>query len=227
MEKHSVSKLIGSPPGYIGYDEAGGLTEKIRRKPYAVVLFDEIEKAHPDIFNLLLQILEDGVLSDSHGRRISFKDAIVVMTSNVGAKNITEQVKPLGFSQGGHSPTDESIKSDVLKELKNTFRPEFLNRIDDIIVFKKLSKEQIREIAEKMLGPLIKRVEDRGITMTVQPEALDLLAERGFDPVMGARPLRRAIQSEVEDILAEKLLSGDLGETAVMGVEDGRIIISG
>jgi ATP-dependent Clp protease ATP-binding subunit ClpC len=227
MEKHAVSKLIGSPPGYIGYDEAGGLTEKVRRKPYSVVLFDEIEKAHPDVFNLLLQILEDGVLTDSHGRRVSFKDAIVVMTSNVGAKNITEGNKTLGFSQDDRLPTDESIKSDIMKELKNTFRPEFLNRVDDVIVFKKLTQQQIREIAEKMLAPLIKRVEERGVTLTVKPEALDLLAERGYDPVMGARPLRRAIQSEVEDVLAEKLLSGELKESAAMGVEDGRIVISG
>jgi ATP-dependent Clp protease ATP-binding subunit ClpC len=226
MEKHAVSKLIGSPPGYIGYDEAGGLTEKVRRKPYSVVLFDEIEKAHPDVFNLLLQILEDGVLTDSHGRRVSFKDAIVVMTSNVGAKNITES-KKLGFSEDDRSPTDDSIKNDVMKELKSTFRPEFLNRVDDIIVFRKLTQEQIRAIAEKMLKPLIKRVEERGITLTVKPEALDLLAENGFDPVMGARPLRRAIQSEVEDVLAEKLLSGELKENAVMEVEDGRIVISG
>jgi ATP-dependent Clp protease ATP-binding subunit ClpC len=227
MEKHSVSKLIGSPPGYIGYDEAGGLTEKIRRKPYSVVLFDEIEKAHPDVFNLLLQILEDGVLTDSHGRRVSFKDAIVVMTSNVGAKSITEQNKTLGFTQGDRTPTDESIKADVQKELKNTFRPEFLNRVDEIIVFKKLSKDQIREIAEKMLKPLIARVGEQGVSLTVKPEALDLLAERGFDPVMGARPLRRAIQSEVEDLLAEKLLSGELAENAGLGVENGRIVISG
>ncbi|MCL2003911.1 MAG: ATP-dependent Clp protease ATP-binding subunit [Oscillospiraceae bacterium] len=227
MEKHAVSKLIGSPPGYVGYDEAGGLTEKIRRKPYSVVLFDEIEKAHPDVFNLLLQILEDGVLTDSHGRRVSFKDAIVVMTSNVGAKNITSQNKTLGFTQSDRSPTDDVIRGDVMKELKNTFRPEFLNRVDEIIVFKKLTKEQIRDIAEKMLEPLIKRVGERGVTLTVRPEALDLLAERGFDPVMGARPLRRAIQSEVEDALAEKLLSGELKESASMGAEDGRIVISG
>ncbi|MDR0325757.1 MAG: ATP-dependent Clp protease ATP-binding subunit [Oscillospiraceae bacterium] len=227
MEKHAVSKLIGSPPGYVGYDEAGGLTEKVRRKPYSVVLFDEIEKAHPDIFNLLLQILEDGVLTDSHGRRISFRDSIVVMTSNVGAKNITERSKTPGFSQSDRSPTDESIKSDVLKELKNTFRPEFLNRVDEVIVFSKLTREQIREIAEKMLAPLIRRVEERGIRLTVQPQALDLLAGRGFDPVMGARPLRRAIQTEVEDVLAEKILSGEIKENADVGVEDGRIVIRG
>jgi ATP-dependent Clp protease ATP-binding subunit ClpC len=145
----------------------------------------------------------------------------------VGAKNITEGNKTLGFSQDDRLPTDESIKSDIMKELKNTFRPEFLNRVDDVIVFKKLTQQQIREIAEKMLEPLIKRVEERGVTLTVKPEALDLLAERGYDPVMGARPLRRAIQSEVEDVLAEKLLSGELKESAAMEVEDGRIVISG
>ncbi|MDR0293731.1 MAG: ATP-dependent Clp protease ATP-binding subunit, partial [Oscillospiraceae bacterium] len=227
MEKHAVSKLIGSPPGYIGYDEAGGLTEKVRRKPYSVVLFDEIEKAHPDVFNLLLQVLEDGVLTDSHGRRVSFRDAIVVMTSNVGARNITEQNKMLGFSQGGRAPTDESIRGDVLKELKNTFRPEFLNRVDEVIVFKKLTREEIREIAEKMLEPLIKRMEGMGVALTAAPEALDLLAERGFDPVMGARPLRRAIQSEVEDALAEKMLAGEIKGGAVIGAEDGHIVIGG
>jgi ATP-dependent Clp protease ATP-binding subunit ClpC len=225
MEKHAVSKLIGSPPGYIGYDEAGGLTEKVRRKPYSVVLFDEIEKAHPDVFNLLLQILEDGILTDSHGRKVSFKETIVVMTSNVGAHSITEQTKTLGFSQGDGSPTDKSIKGDVMKELKKTFRPEFLNRVDETIVFKKLTPEQIRQIAEKMLAPLAARLLERDITLEVTPGALDLLSERGFDPVMGARPLRRAIQSEVEDKLAEKMLSGEISGKAIVDVKDGNIFI--
>jgi ATP-dependent Clp protease ATP-binding subunit ClpC len=227
MEKHSVSKLIGSPPGYVGYDEAGGLTEKVRRKPYSVVLFDEIEKAHPDVFNLLLQILEDGVLTDSHGRKVSFKETIVVMTSNVGAHSITEQSRPLGFSQNESSPSDQAIKGDVMKELKKTFRPEFLNRVDEIIVFKKLTREQIQEIAEKMLTPLTLRMSEKGVVLSVEPSALELLAAQGFDPVMGARPLRRAIQSEIEDKLAEKLLSGEISKSASVSADGENIIIGG
>ncbi len=225
MEKHTVSKLIGSPPGYVGYDEAGGLTEKVRRKPYSVVLFDEIEKAHPDVFNLLLQILEDGVLTDSHGRRVSFRDAIVVMTSNLGARNITEPGKTMGFTHAERVLTDEAIREAVTKELKQAFRPEFINRVDEIIVFQKLTKEQIRSIAEKMLAPLIERVGGLGITLTVQPEVLDWLSEKGYDPVMGARPLRRAIQAEIEDKLAEKMLTKQL-DNVQLTMQDGHLVIS-
>ncbi|MDR1691786.1 MAG: ATP-dependent Clp protease ATP-binding subunit [Oscillospiraceae bacterium] len=226
MEKHTVSKLIGSPPGYVGYEEAGGLTEKVRRKPYTVALFDEIEKAHPDVFNLLLQILEDGVLTDSHGRKVSFRDTIVVMTSNLGARNITEPNKTMGFSQSDRVMTDEAIRDAVTKELKQAFRPEFINRVDEIIVFQKLSKEQIRDIADKMLAPLTERVKGLGITLTVQPEVLDWLAEKGFDPVMGARPLRRAIQSEIEDRLAEKMLAKQLTlDNVQITIADGQVTI--
>ena len=223
MEKHAVSRLIGSPPGYVGYEEGGGLTEKIRRKPYSVVLFDEIEKAHPDVFNLLLQILEDGILTDSHGRRVSFKNTIVVMTSNLGARNITEPGKTMGFVQNSPERDQEAIRKEVTGELKKTFRPEFLNRVDEVIVFHQLGRSQIREIAEKMLDPLIRRMAGLGIALTVTPEALDLLAGHGFDPVLGARPLRRAIQAEVEDMLAERILGGDIKTKAVIGAEDDRI----
>ncbi|MDR1668466.1 MAG: ATP-dependent Clp protease ATP-binding subunit [Oscillospiraceae bacterium] len=227
MEKHTVSKLIGSPPGYVGYDEAGGLTEKVRRKPYSVVLFDEIEKAHPDVFNLLLQILEDGVLTDSHGRRVSFRDAIVVMTSNLGARNITEPGKTMGFTHAERVLTNEDIREAVTKELKQAFRPEFINRLDEIIVFQKLTKEEIRSIAEKMLAPLTERVKGLGITLTVQPEVLDWLSEKGYDPVMGARPLRRAIQAEIEDKLAEKMLAKQLtAENVQLTMDNGQLIIS-
>ncbi len=227
MEKHTVSKLIGSPPGYVGYDEAGGLTEKIRRKPYTVVLFDEIEKAHPDVFNLLLQILEDGVLTDSHGRRVSFRDAIVVMTSNLGARNITEPGKTMGFTHAERVMSDDAIREAVTKELKQAFRPEFINRVDEIIVFQKLTKEQIRSIAEKMLAPLIERVKSLGITLTVHSEVLDWLSEKGYDPVMGARPLRRAIQAEIEDKLAEKMLSKQLTiDNVQLTMQDGQPVIS-
>ena len=226
MEKHSISKLIGSPPGYVGYDEGGGLTEKIRRKPYSVVLFDEIEKAHPDVFNLLLQILEDGILTDSGGRRVDFKNTIIVMTSNLGARDITEPARPLGFVAASDSRTRESIRDAVMKELKKAFRPEFLNRVDEIIIFRQLTSEQIREIAGKMLAPLIARVAGLGLTLTVDDGALELLAARGFDPSMGARPLRRAIQFEVEDLLAEKMLSGEVTDRAEIRAEYGQIIIA-
>lgn len=224
MESHSISKLIGSPPGYVGYDEAGGLTEKIRRKPYSVVLFDEIEKAHPDIFNLLLQILEDGILTDSHGRRVSFQNTLVVMTSNLGARNITRQENTLGF-MSGPANSQENIRSEVMKELKKAFRPEFINRLDEIIVFNQLSSDEIKEIAGKMLAPLMKRAESMGVALSVEPEALDLLAKQGFDPVMGARPLRRAIQSQIEDKLAEKLLLGQIKTSAIIKASDGEIMV--
>jgi ATP-dependent Clp protease ATP-binding subunit ClpC len=212
MEKHTVSKLIGSPPGYVGYDEGGQLTEKVRRKPYSVILFDEIEKAHEEVFNIMLQIMEDGVLTDSHGRKADFKNTVIVMTSNVGAKNITEIKKPLGFSL---SETDgvksqAEIKNSVMTELKRTFKPEFLNRIDDIIVFDQLSKENIRQIAGNMLREVAARVNSLGINLEADDDALDILAAAGFDPVYGARPLRRVIQNEVEDSIAERLLDGNL-----------------
>lgn len=228
MEKHTVSKLIGSPPGYIGYDEGGQLTEKVRRKPYSVLLFDEIEKAHEDVFNIMLQMMEDGILTDSQGRRVDFKNTIIVMTSNVGARNITDKQKKLGFApQGGNDEASkfENIKSAVLEELKRTFKPEFLNRVDETIVFHQLSRENIREISAKMLEEVKKRIGTMGIEMTADEAAIDLLSEKGFDPTYGARPLRRAIQSAVEDAAAEKILDGSIksGDRVTVTAVDGRI----
>ncbi len=212
MEKHTVSKLVGAPPGYVGYDEGGQLTEKVRRRPYSVVLFDEIEKAHPDVFNMLLQILEDGILTDSQGRRVDFKNCIIIMTSNVGAKLISSSgAGSLGFS-GDDSGTisQAKIRDSVMKELKNAFRPEFLNRVDDIIVFQRLTQEDIKQIAARMLTVLSKRIESLGITLSFSDEAVEAIAKAGFDPVYGARPLRRAIQSRIEDKLSEALLEGNI-----------------
>ena len=229
MEKQSVSRLIGSPPGYVGYDQGGQLTEKVRRKPYSVVLFDEIEKAHEDVFNVMLQILDDGHLTDGQGRRADFRNTVIVMTSNVGARTITEKKTALGFAGTEESGerSYEHICQAVTAELKKTFRPEFLNRIDETIVFRPLSREDIRAIAENMLRGVEQRMEGLGLGLTVTPEALSLLAETGFDPVYGARPLRRTIRSEVEDAAAEALLSGALreGDTARVEAEDGKIVV--
>ena len=211
MEKHTVSKLVGSPPGYVGYDEGGQLTEKVRRKPYSVVLFDEIEKAHPDVFNMLLQILDDGVLTDSQGRRVDFRNCIIIMTSNVGAKLITNAGNAaLGFKgeEGNGTMSQSDIKDAVMGELKKCFRPEFLNRVDDIIVFEQLNKDDIKEIARRMLKTLKNRVHDMGIELSFDDSAIEKIADEGFDPVYGARPLRRAIQSEIEDKLSEEMLDG-------------------
>ena len=231
MEKHTVSKLIGSPPGYVGYDEGGQLTEKVRRKPYSVILFDEIEKAHEDVFNIMLQIMDDGVLTDSQGRKVNFKNTIIVMTSNIGARNITDKQKTLGFSDC-ESKNDgikgiEEIRSLVMKDLKSTFRPEFLNRIDETIVFHQLSREDIKKIAGNMLEIVSKRLDAIGITLSVTNEALEKLAEDGFDPIYGARPLRRTIQSTIEDGAAEKLLDGSLksGDKAEASVENDKIVL--
>ena len=227
MEKHTVSRMVGSPPGYVGYDEGGQLTEKVRRKPYCVLLFDEIEKAHPDVFNILLQILEDGVLTDSQGRHVDFKNTIIIMTSNVGARLITER-KNLGFGEAAQVK-EEQIKEDVLAELKKQFRPEFLNRVDDIIVFHQLQKADIREIAKRMLGNLRKRVRDQDMDITFTDQAVDTIADAGFDPVYGARPLRRAIQNKIEDTLSEAILDGSVktGEQIVCDVDsDGKFIFT-
>ena len=211
MEKHTVSRLVGSPPGYVGYDEGGQLTEKVRRKPYSVVLFDEIEKAHPDVFNILLQILDDGILTDSQGRRVDFRNTVIIMTSNLGARLITEN-KSLGFSAGDtvSDRSYETIKSDVMGEIKRAFRPEFINRIDDIIVFHQLTKEDINKIASKMLETLAERLKANNITVRFTEGAIEKIGDAGFDPVYGARPLRRAIQSEIEDLIAEKILDGSV-----------------
>ena len=208
MEKHTVSKLIGSPPGYVGYDDAGQLTEKVRKKPYSVILFDEIEKAHPDIFNMLLQILDDGILTDSQGRKINFKNTVIIMTSNIGARLITEK-KEFGFTVNSNleqTKSNEAIKSDVINELKKVFKPEFLNRVDEIIVFQKLTKEEIYQITDKMLSALILKINNIGINIEFSKEAKEKIAEIGYDPIYGARPLKRAIQSNIEDKLAEFIL---------------------
>lgn len=218
MEKHTVSKLIGSPPGYVGYEEGGYLTDKVRRKPYSVVLFDEIEKAHPDVFNILLQILEDGRLTDSQGRTVDFKNTIIIMTSNVGARIITDQKeKSLGFA-GEQSSTGsfENIKERVVAELKELFRPEFLNRVDDIIVFNKLSQKNIQEIAKKMLDNLKDRLSDLEIKIEFTDKAIEELAKEGFDEFYGARPLRRAIRSKIEDALSEKILEGTVDKNKLI-----------
>ncbi|MBQ9757245.1 MAG: ATP-dependent Clp protease ATP-binding subunit [Clostridia bacterium] len=211
MEKHAVSRLVGSPPGYVGYDEGGQLTEKVRRKPYSVILFDEIEKAHPDVFNILLQILDDGILTDSQGRRVDFRNTVIIMTSNLGARLITEN-KSLGFATESENLEKDysKIKSDVMGELKRAFRPEFLNRIDDIIVFRQLSRDDIKQISAKMLSVLAERLLSNDVTAKFTDKAIEHIAEIGFDPTFGARPLRRAIQSDIEDMIAEKMLAGEI-----------------
>ncbi len=231
MDKHNVSRLVGSPPGFVGYEEGGQLTEKVRRKPYSVVLFDEIEKAHPDVFNILLQILEDGILTDSQGRRVDFKNTVVIMTSNVGARLITEKAKmSLGFGSAETSADAdyESAKAKVVGELKEVFRPELINRIDEIIVFRKLTSEEIKEIAGIMLSSLKKRMASLGYNVEFTPELTDHLAEAGYDDVYGARPLRRAIQSQVEDFLADSILGGELKdkEKIIVGYDGNVKILS-
>ena len=213
MEKHTVSKMVGSPPGYVGYEEGGQLTEKVRRKPYSVVLFDEIEKAHPDVFNMLLQILDDGILTDSQGRKVDFKNTVIIMTSNVGAKLISGASGSLGFNSDKDSSgtlSDSKIRDAVMGELKKMFRPEFLNRVDDIIVFEQLKKDDIKKIASNMLEILRKRTSGLGIEISFDESAVDKIADEGFDPVYGARPLRRAIQSKIEDKLSEKMLDSSV-----------------
>ena len=234
MERHTVSRLIGSPPGYVGHDEGGQLTEKVRRKPYSVVLFDEIEKAHEDVWNVLLQILDDGRITDSQGRTVDFKNTVIVMTSNIGAKALTAAGAKLGFSseERGSDPDAETAfqraRDTVMAELRQTFRPEFLNRIDDIIVFRSLTQADIQEVARRMLNTVSARMETMGIHLDASNEAVAELAKEGFDPKYGARPLRRAIQSKVEDAVAEKMLDGTFqtGDTARLTVEDNKLCIT-
>ena len=228
MEKHTVSRLVGSPPGYVGFDEGGQLTEAVRRKPYSVVLFDEIEKAHPDVFNILLQILEDGRVTDSQGKTVDFKNTVIIMTSNVGARLITEKQNTLGFAgSGGESKDFEKIKELVMGELKNLFKPEFLNRVDDIIVFHKLTREDTARIAGKMLETLKGKLAEMGIEMEFAPEAVEALAEKGYDPLYGARPLRRVIQSKIEDTVSEQMLEGRVaaGKRYACRLADGEFSI--
>jgi ATP-dependent Clp protease ATP-binding subunit ClpC len=228
MEKHSVSRLVGSPPGYVGYDEGGQLTEKVRRKPYSVVLFDEIEKAHPDVFNMLLQILDDGRLTDSTGRTVDFRNTVIIMTSNVGARDIVEP-KRLGFSSMDENASQdyEDMKKNVMTELKKTFRPEFINRVDEIIVFHPLSREDIKKICSLMLNETAKRMEQNNIKITFTEEVKEFLADKGYDKTYGARPLKRTIQEHIEDKLAEAILDDKVkeGDSISISYEDGKIII--
>lgn len=232
MEKHTVSRLIGSPPGYVGFDEGGQLTEAVRRNPYSVILFDEIEKAHPDVFNILLQILDDGRLTDSQGKVVDFKNAVIIMTSNIGARLITEKQRPsLGF--GGNSESDsnddfEKTKELVTTELKKVFRPEFLNRVDDIIVFHKLKKDEIKLIAQNMLNGLRSKLKELDIEISFEDSVAEAISDKGFDPVYGARPLRRAIQTELEDMISEMILEGTVtaGHSYICIFEDGKYAVN-
>ena len=221
MEKHTAARLIGAPPGYVGYEEGGQLTEQVRRKPYSVVLFDEIEKAHPDVFNVLLQILEDGRLTDGKGRTVDFRNVVVIMTSNVGATSLQ---RTLGFGAADEAESHEKMKERVLSDLKRTFRPEFLNRVDDIIVFHALNEEHIKQIIGIMLDELNSKIADYDLKIEVTPEARDALVKEGFDPAFGARPLRRVIQKRLEDNISEEMLQGKIspGDTIVVSVEDGK-----
>ena len=213
MEKHAVSRLVGSPPGYVGYDEGGQLTEAVRRKPYSVLLLDEIEKAHPDVFNILLQILEDGRLTDSQGRTVDFRNAIIIMTSNIGASEIARN-QGIGFTVSDDTGiTYDDMKGRIMSELRKVFRPEFLNRIDEVIVFHKLSREEVREIIELMLARVRNQVAEHELMLELDNGAKDFLADKGWDPSMGARPLRRAIQRYIEDPLADEVLKAGGGDS--------------
>jgi ATP-dependent Clp protease ATP-binding subunit ClpC len=226
MEKHTVSKLIGSPPGYVGYDEGGQMSEKVRRNPYSVILFDEVEKAHPDIFNILLQVLDDGRITDSTGRVVDFKNTVIIMTSNAGASNIVEP-KNLGFMAAADEKQDhENMKNKVMDEVKKLFKPEFINRIDDIIVFHTLNKEDIGKIVDIMMEALNKRIyEQMKLSIELDDNARNHLIKKGYDTKYGARPLRRTIQNEVENVLAEKILEGSIkaGNRVLVTCEDDKL----
>jgi ATP-dependent Clp protease ATP-binding subunit ClpC len=225
MEKFSVSRLVGSPPGYVGYEEGGQLTQKVRQKPYSVVLFDEVEKAHPDVFNILLQILEDGRLTDSDGRVVSFKNTIIVMTSNAGAHSITSG-RSLGFGSAVETVRDyENMKERVMAEVKDVFRPEFINRVDELIVFHALEPSDIQKIAGLMLRSVAKRLGERGMQLLYDDAVIEHLANEGYDANYGARPLRRTIQRAVEDALSEEIIAGriSLGDAVRLRVEDGKV----
>ncbi|MFG1296839.1 ATP-dependent chaperone ClpB [Xanthobacter variabilis] len=231
MEKHSVSRLIGAPPGYVGYDEGGALTEAVRRRPYQVVLFDEVEKAHPDVFNVLLQVLDDGRLTDGQGRTVDFRNVLIVMTSNLGAEFLADPRQPMGFKVDGKEEvvSDEEAYDLVMNAVRHHFRPEFINRIDEIVMFHRLKREQMDSIVDIQMGRLKKLLEDRKITLDLSPEARHFLAEKGYDPAYGARPLKRTIQKLVQDPLAEKILAGDIldGTTVHIGLEDGHLTFLG
>jgi ATP-dependent Clp protease ATP-binding subunit ClpB len=217
MEKHSVARLIGAPPGYVGYEEGGYLTEAVRRRPYSVILLDEVEKAHPEVFNILLQVLDDGRLTDGHGRTVDFRNTVIVMTSNLGSDRIQELAGEENYQR---------MKAAVMEVVTHYFRPEFINRIDEVVVFHPLVKEQIRAISRIQIGYLQNRLADRDIALEVSEAALDKLGEAGFDPVYGARPLKRAIQHQLENPLAQDILAGKIaaGDTVSADVEDGEIV---
>ena len=224
MEKHTVSRLVGSPPGYVGYDEGGQLTEAVRRKPFSVVLFDEIEKAHPDVFNTLLQILEDGRLTDAQGRTVDFKNTVIIMTSNLGTADLRKAA--IGFGKADEAVTYEKMKEKVHEELKRSFRPEFLNRIDEVIVFNELTREEVTEIVDLLIKRVMSQLESQGLGLELTTDAKLLLAAKGYDPALGARPLRRAIQRMIEDPLSEKILWKEFhaGETIVVDALDDEIV---
>lgn len=226
MEKYTTSRLVGSPPGYVGYDEGGQLTEKIRQKPYSVILLDEVEKAHPDVFNILLQVLDDGQLTDGKGRKVDFKNTILIMTSNLGATALRDE-KSVGFGAVDKRFDHDAMEKRIREELKNAFRPEFLNRVDDTIVFHSLDKEQLREIVKLLTQNIVQRMEELGIELKITPAAMDVIAEEGFDPEYGARPLKRAIQNKMEDRLSESLLAGEisLGDRVTIGASKGSITL--
>jgi len=218
MEKFSVSRLLGAPPGYVGYEEGGFLTEKVRRRPYSVVLFDEIEKAHPDVFNMLLQVLDDGRLSDSLGHVVDFKNTILIMTSNLGTSLIGKRTSP-GFLTESDEHSYEKMKDRVMEEMKRAFRPEFVNRIDDIIVFHSLNEQHIKSIIRLMISKINKQITDKGLELILTPAAEDMLLEKGYDPTYGARQLRRTIQKHIEDPLAEAIVRGQLVDSARIEVD--------
>jgi ATP-dependent Clp protease ATP-binding subunit ClpB len=226
MEKHTVSRLVGAPPGYIGYEEGGQLTEAVRRKPYSVVLLDEIEKAHPDVFNILLQVLDDGRLTDSHGRTVSFRNAVIILTSNIGSEYLAAE-RSLRSEKGAPAEISEKVRVQVMDLLKASFRPEFLNRLDDIVLFKPLGKEQITAIVRLQLEDLRKRLTEQELKLEMKDSAIEWLAEKGFDPVYGARPVKRAIQRELETPIARKIVSGGVlpgGTLHVKAGKDGLVI---
>jgi ATP-dependent Clp protease ATP-binding subunit ClpC len=231
IERHTASRLVGAPPGYIGYEDAGQLTEALRRRPYSIVVFDEVEKAHPEVHNMLLQIMEEGHLSDARGHTVDFRNAIIVMTTNVGAEEIKKQTS-LGFQLKRDEKTEERLSYEEMRKkltesLKKVFRPEFINRVDSIIVFRSLNKDDIRQIVNLELNKVTERLVEHEVTLTATDTALDLLAEQGYDPEMGARPLRRIIQLKVEDPLSDALLAGTFqeGDAILVDVEEGEVVL--
>ena len=227
MEKYSTSRLVGAPPGYVGYDEGGQLSEKVRNKPYSVVLLDEVEKAHPDVFNILLQVLDDGYLTDSKGRKVNFRNTIIIMTSNLGATALRDE-KSVGFGAGNVIDDYAAMSAKIRESLKKSFRPEFLNRIDEIVIFHSLEKDELHQIVKLMAKDIIARVAERNVNLKITPAAIDVVAKAGFDPEYGARPIRRALQNEIEDRLSEALLEGKIvtGSTVTIGAKKGKITLN-